>query len=212
MFPTWNDLKEDLVSGFQLRSWLARDLVAEQQLSGCEGRLQAGIDLPLGAALYLLSITYITAAAQNGWQNNVFKIITLQLMASFRSSLSHLAREWSPRSVPSTAPFKMMSSADYTHLDSIWKCIHIYLVYLHCICIDHWRVKVKLSKSNQHMGTYGAVVWSPPSGSLPCLLWCPSEIYLNHIKLDIKMCRHIHHSKWCGGASLAKNPTSTIGL
>jgi len=112
------------------------------------------IDPSLRAALSPLSFTYITAAAQNRWQNNVFKGITLQLMASLRKSLSHLPCEWSGRSVPSTAGFKMMSSTDYTHLDSIWKCIHIYLVYLHCICIDQSRVKVKSSKFNQHIGTY----------------------------------------------------------
>lgn len=42
------------------------------------------------AVSIVLSISYITAAAQNRWQNNVFKGITLQLMASLRSSLSHL--------------------------------------------------------------------------------------------------------------------------
>lgn len=115
------------------------------------------IDPSLRAALYLLSITYITAAAaQNRWQNNVFKGITLQLMASLRGSLSHLPCD---RSVPSTAPFKMMSSAEYTHLDSIWKCIHIYLVYLHCICMDQRRVRVKL---NQIKLTY----WDIRGGSM----------------------------------------------
>ena len=40
------------------------------------------VDPPPQTALYLLSITYIRAAAQNRWQNNVFKGLTLQLMAS----------------------------------------------------------------------------------------------------------------------------------
>ena len=83
--------------------------------------------------------------------NNVFKDITLRLMASVGAGLGHLAREWSGRSVPSTASFEMMSSVDYVHWDSIWKCIHIYLVYLHCICIDQWRVKVKWSKLNERI-------------------------------------------------------------
>lgn len=43
------------------------------------------------ALFYLLSITCITAAAQNRWRNNVFKGIMLQLMASLGESLSHLA-------------------------------------------------------------------------------------------------------------------------
>lgn len=43
------------------------------------------------ALVYLLSITCITAAAQNRWRNNVFKGIMLQLMASLGESLSHLA-------------------------------------------------------------------------------------------------------------------------
>lgn len=69
-----------------------------------------------------------------------------------------------------------------------------------------------LRKSNQnlpdmmanHIDYRVSRAWAEPSGVTHMLLflWCLSKkIYPNHIKLDIKMCRHIHHSKWCGGAS-----------
>lgn len=44
------------------------------------------------ALFYLLSITCITAAAQNRWRNNVFKGIMLQLMASLGESLQSFSR------------------------------------------------------------------------------------------------------------------------
>lgn len=94
-------------------------------------------------------------------------------------------------------------------------------MYRHYICIDHIWVKKKTQrwrKSNQNTKDMGwAITWSPHSGAqvqgqLHAFLWCLFEIYLNHIKLDIKMCRHIHHSKWYAGALLSESPTLTIGL